>query len=307
MANGERTPAVSVIIATYNMGHYLGDAIASVLAQTMDDLDVHVVDDGSTDGTRDLVKQFSSDPRVHYYWQENAGQTRAKNRGIQSSRGSLIAFCDADDMWKADKLERQYPLFDREGTVGVVYSRTVKLLESGAEVDAADGILRPSGKVTAELFKYNFVPFGTAVVRRRCLEQLGAFDERYRMGIDWELWLRLSTVYEFQFLDAVTYVYRIWSGQMSTNWRGRYEHCFRIMEDFISKHPEAIPAHVVHEAWAHSFMQRARLRSLLAGEHSNAIMDVARALKYKPNYMPAWKSLGRICLAAAGIRSNEPS
>jgi glycosyltransferase involved in cell wall biosynthesis len=297
---------VSVIIATYNMGHYLGDAIASVLAQTMDDLDVHVVDDGSTDGTRDLVKQFSSDPRMHYYWQENAGQTRAKNRGIQSSRGSLIAFCDADDMWKADKLERQYPLFDREGTVGVVYSRTVKLLESGAEVDAADGILRPSGKVTAELFKYNFVPFGTAVVRRRCLEQLGAFDERYRMGIDWELWLRLSTVYEFQFLDAVTYVYRIWSGQMSTNWRGRYEHCFRIMEDFMDEHPGAVPPDVVREAWAHSFVQRARLRSLLAGEHSNAIMDVATALRHKPAYVPAWKLLGRICLTAAGVRPNEP-
>jgi glycosyltransferase involved in cell wall biosynthesis len=298
-------PAVSVVIATYNMARYLGEAIASVLNQTMADLDVHVVDDGSTDATREVLSQFAADPRLHYHRQDNAGQARAKNRGIELSRGKLIAFCDADDMWRSDKLERQCPLFERAPEVGVVYTRSVRLMENGAQVEEDDSIPHPSGKVTADLFKYNFVPFGTAVVRRSCLERLGAFDERYRMGIDWELWLRLSMQYEFRFLDAVTYVYRVWPGQMSTNWRGRYEHCFRIMQEFQSRHPGAIAPDVVREAWAHSFVQRARARCLAAGEHRAAILDVARALTYKPAYLHAWKSLARICLTAAGLPSRE--
>jgi glycosyltransferase involved in cell wall biosynthesis len=305
MSADRPAPAVSVVVATYNMARYIADAIASILAQTMDDLDVHVIDDGSIDGTREQVARFAADARVHYYRQDNTGQTRAKNRGIHCSRGALIAFCDADDMWRKDKLERQCALFDAGASVGVVYSRSVKLLESGDEVEAREPVHCPSGSVTAELFKYNFVPFGTAVVRRDCFDRCGAFDERYRMGIDWELWLRLSMQYEFRFLDAVTHVYRVWPGQMSSNWEGRYEHCFRIMNDFLSRHPHAVPRHVVREAWAHSYVERARVRCLQAGEYSRAVLDVMRALRYKPAYLRAWKSLGRISLTAAGVRPPE--
>jgi hypothetical protein len=92
---------------------------------------------------------------------------------------------------------------------------------------------------------------------------------------------------------------------MSTNWRGRYEHCFRIMEDFQSRHPGVISADVAREAWAHSFVQRARARCFIAGEHRAAIVDVARALRYKPAYVQAWKSLARICLTAAGLPARE--
>jgi glycosyltransferase involved in cell wall biosynthesis len=293
-------PAVSVVIASYNMGCYIGDALASVLSQTMDNFDVHVVDDGSTDNTRKVVAQFSHDRRVHYYWQENAGQARAKNLGIQSSRGTLVAFCDADDLWKPDKLERQCPIFSQTEAVGVVYTRASQIFEDEAEEKANSLVSYYSGKITAELFKCNFIPFGTAVVRRRCLQELGAFDERYRMGIDWELWLRISTRYEFQFLDAVTYVYRVWKGQMSTNWRGRYEHAFRIMTDFLSEHPEMVHAEVIREAWANSFVQRARVRSLRSGEHVSAVLDIARALRLMPGYPLAWWSLARIFLNAVG-------
>src|SRR3954466_12214096 len=178
MKDSSGKPAVSVVIATYNMAPYIGDAIASVLVQTMDDLDVHVVDDGSSDGTRELVARFAADSRVHYYWQTNAGQTRAKNRGIYSSRGALVAFCDADDMWTKDKLERQCALFDEAPSVGVVFSRSVRLLGNRSGVEAAEPIHCPSGQVTAELFKYNFVPFGTAVVRRSCLDRLASITSR---------------------------------------------------------------------------------------------------------------------------------
>lgn len=302
----QNVPAVSVVIATCNMGCYLGDAIDSVLKQTMGDLDVHVIDDGSTDDTREVVARFSHDRRVQYHWQENAGQACAKNQGIHLSQGELVAFCDADDMWIADKLERQCPLFENADEVGVVYSRTSRLVEGDSRLETEG--MKPcySGRITAELFKYNFIPFGTAIVRRRCLQELGAFDDRYRMGIDWELWLRLSTRYEFRFLDSTTYVYRVWDGQMSTNWRGRYDHAFRIMDEFVRKYPDVIGSDIVHEAWAHSFVERGRVRSYASGEHVLGMVDIARALSRKPGYSHGWKSLARIFLNAVPYGKRSP-
>src|SRR5262249_37100539 len=223
-------PLVSVVIATYNCAAYLGQAIDSVLAQTYRNVEVLVVDDGSTDDTAAVLARYMSDPRVHVHRQTNAGQTSAKNRGIAAARGEFVGFCDADDAWLPDKLAVQIPAFARSERIAVVYSRATTITPDGKPIQAGP---RPvpyvSGRITADLFKSNVVPFGTAVVRRSCLIEMGAFDERYRMGIDWELWLRLSTRYEFLFVDEITYLYRIWPGQMSTNWRGRYDAAFEIM------------------------------------------------------------------------------
>jgi len=292
-------PAVSVVIATYNMAQYIRQAIESVLNQTYSDLDVHVVDDGSTDDTRAVVATID-DPRVHYHWQCNAGQTRAKNLGIQRSNGKFIAFCDADDCWTPHKLAVQMPQFEGRDRVGVVYAKRCQVMVDGRQVPEEQGDFH-SGKITEQLFKDNFITFGTAVVRRRCLEELGAFDETYRMGIDWELWLRISTQYEFCFVDEVTYMYRIWPGQMSSNWRGRYEHAFRIMEAFLQKHPGLLSAAVVNEAYAHSYASRGRLRAIVDGDYSNGMKDAMTALRRDVGYFPAWKLLVRIMLLATGL------
>src|SRR5262245_31985955 len=105
------------------MGQYLSDAIRSVLEQSQPNLELLVIDDGSNDNTKNVVANFENDARLRYYWQTNSGQTRAKNFGISLARGSFLAFCDADDQWTTDKLERQLPAFDEIGRVAVVYSR----------------------------------------------------------------------------------------------------------------------------------------------------------------------------------------
>ena len=302
--SGIRRGLVSVVIATYNCRRYLGQAIESVLAQTYTDLELHVVDDGSTDGTAEEVARYLGDPRVRYHSQTNMGQTAAKNHGIRKSRGEFIAFCDADDLWLPDKLALQITAFADNPRLGVVYSRAALIEERGVRIahDRSDEPEHPSGWVTGALFKMNFIPFGTAIVRRRCLEHAGAFDERYRMGIDWELWLRISVHYQFQFVDVETYAYRVWSGQMSKNWRGRYEHAFRIMREFLDQHPGVIDADTENEAWAHSYTQRARLRSFNSSEYGPALADVLRALRIRPTYRFAWRTVPAIALAAAGFR-----
>jgi glycosyltransferase involved in cell wall biosynthesis len=295
---------VSVVMATYNCQTYVAEAIRSVLAQTKKQLELHVVDDGSTDDPAREVAPFVRDRRVHYHFQPNCGQTVAKNAGIRQSRGEFVAFCDADDVWLPRKLAVQVPRFAGNGRIGVVYSRSARMDAEGRRlaVDRTDEPLRPSGHVTPALFQVNFVPFGTAVVRRRCLDEFGLFDERYRMGIDWELWLRISVAYDFLFVDDETAVYRVWAGQMSANWSGRYEHAFRIMRDFVARHPGAVGSTDVRHAWAHSYAQRARLRSAVSAEYAPALRDVARALRLQPTSRLAWKTLPAVMLAAAGVR-----
>src|SRR5258705_11081136 len=104
-------PLVSVVIATYNMARYLPLAVRAALDQKYKNIEVLVVNDGSTDDTQCVMAPFLDDSRVRYYTQKNKGQAAAKNRGIHESRGDYIAFLDADDMWALDKLEVQLPLF----------------------------------------------------------------------------------------------------------------------------------------------------------------------------------------------------
>ena len=296
-------PLVSVIIATHNCAQYVGAAVESVLAQTYPNVEVQVVNDGSTDNTADVLARYDDNPRVHCHEQANAGQTSAKNRGIREARGEFIAFCDADDMWLPDKLAVQMPGFRQNDTIGVVYSRAIHINEHGQPLDSDIRTDRcVSGRIAEALFTYNIIPFGTAVVRRRCFEEMGAFDERYRMGIDWELWLRLSTRYEFFYVDAPTYLYRVWSRQMSRNWQGRYEATFRIMTEFLERYPGVISSSVIRQAWADCFVQRARIRAVESKEYLLALADLGKALRWNPGSCMAWKSFGFLVYAAAGQR-----
>ena len=112
-------PKVSVIIPAYNCAHYICHAVDSVLAQTFPDFELVVVDDGSTDNTRELLKQYGS--QIKYIYQQNKDMTAARNTGINHSSGEYIAFLDSDDIWLANKLERQIVLLDQAPEVGLVY------------------------------------------------------------------------------------------------------------------------------------------------------------------------------------------
>jgi glycosyltransferase involved in cell wall biosynthesis len=289
MSPAQNGPEVSVVIATYNMGQFVADAIRSVLAQSFGELEVIVVDDGSVDDTQQALQVFADDPRVRLIRQENQGQPRAKNAGVRACRGRFIAFCDADDYWLPNKLELQLPLFADRPRVGVVYSPVQSIHE--------DGTIRPRssreffrGRVLEELFVRNLVPFGTAVVRREYLEQAGLFDESIGMGIDWDLWLRIAVNWEFDFVPEPTYVYRVWDGQMSGNWRGRYDCALRIMANFLENHPDRISPSTVARAYADTYTNLAsyQLRHLGTGA---CLASLRKALAHQPGHWPAWRLL----------------
>ncbi|MCP4748620.1 MAG: glycosyltransferase [Desulfobacteraceae bacterium] len=252
-------PNVSIIITCYNYGKYLSGAIDSVLWQTYNDYEIIVIDDGSTDNTAEVIKKYSHLKRFNYIRQVNGGQSKAKNIGIKNAAGKYIAFLDADDMWEKDKLKKQIPFFLSD-SVGVVYSRARYIDGDGRDLDYSLSCkyLQPSrGKVTEKLIMDNFIPFSSSVVRRECFERLGFFDESLKMGIDWDLWLRISTLYEFEFIVQPLILCRMGhKGQMSKNKRERQRCSDRIMISFASRYKKYIKKNILRHAWAYTYSNR---------------------------------------------------
>ena len=276
------TPAVSIVVTCYNYGKYLSDCISSVLAQAYDDYEIIIVNDGSTDDSHEVVQPFLSDPRIRYIHQENAGQANAKNTGTRNAKGQFIAFLDADDQWHSTKLEKQIPLFE-DPKVGVVYSRARYIDERGRDLDLTltGKYLQPrAGRATNSLIFDNFIPFSSSVVRRECLEQYGSFDESIYMGIDWDLWLRISTKYDFAYVDEPLLFYRLGhSGQMSKNMEKRYRCSDVIMKKFFTLYPDILDKTLISEAFLHTYCGRAYYYSKQG--------NLRQAVKYN------WKALGQ--------------
>ena len=282
-------PLVSVVIAAYNMAAYLPLAIQSVLDQTYRSLEVIIIDDGSADGTREAIRPYLSDPRVRYLFQENKGQAAAKNYGVRESLGEYVAFLDGDDMWAPGKLEAQIPIFANSEAVGVVYSRVLYIDATGKEIGVADNQLF-RGRVSGPLLIRNFIGFGTCVVKKECFDRLGGFKEHVRMGVDYDLWLRLSTQYEFEYVDRPLLKYRLWAGQMSKNYKARYLNGIEIMKNFLREFPGAVDRAIVNEAWAHTYVGFGQCIQGVDGR-GQALNLYLRALRYKPSYLPAWKAI----------------
>jgi len=287
-------PLVSVITASYNMGHYVCQAVDSVLNQDYPNIEIIVVDDGSTDDTQSRLAQYADDDRVTVIHQENQGQTVAKNRGLDAAKGQLVGFCDADNLWKPGKLAIQVPHLQANPKIGVVYGDINLIDDEGKSLPPATTI-RYSGKITAKLLVDNFVTFNTTLVPRKILTDVNGFDENLRMGIDYDLWLRISLDYEFSYLDQPLVDYRIWGGQMSHRTGERMENFFRLLEKFLKDNPDAVSQAEGKHAWAHSYTTRG-IWLASVGRTREAWQDFRKAAGYRPLDMRLWKSMVKTVL-----------
>ncbi len=212
-------PSVSVVIPTYNMRIFVGEAINSVLRQTYQDFEIVVVDDGSTDGTRELVSHFQSDKRVRYVYQDNRGLAGARNRGIRESHGQTIAFLDADDLWLPAKLEKQMQTLGTNPDVDVVYCafRPIDTAGNVLFLNYDLRIIRPS--LYEELMYRNVIAgSGSSVlVRAKCFAEVGLFDENLLACEDLDMWRRLALAHKFSFLDDVLVYIRLHRSNMQQN------------------------------------------------------------------------------------------
>jgi glycosyltransferase involved in cell wall biosynthesis len=295
-------PVCSVVVTCYNYARFLPICLESVLKQTYQHFEIIVVNDGSTDNTDEVIDPYIKDPRIHYIKQQNAGQANAKNKGIQKAKGEFIAFLDADDFWGKTKLEKQISQF-HEPQVGVVYSAVRYIDEQGNEVPFLheSTYLTPrSGKVTEFLFFDNFIPFSSSVVRRECFERVGVFDESVKMGIDWDLWLRLSVNYNFQFVDLPLLFYRQGhAGQMSQNLELRHVCSDRIMDKFLIQNPGILTDEIILKAKVYTYLNRGyyyRSKNVIT-----SLEYYLKAIRSNPGHWGAWKGLTKTGLMALGI------
>lgn len=196
-------PLVSVVIPTFNCAKYLPESVGSAVSQTFAEKEVIVVDDGSTDNTKEALAPFRD--RIIYIRQENSGASSARNRGVTQSRGKYIAFLDADDIWVPEKLRKQVEFFERQPeSVKLTYTDWEYFFDP-PEV-SPHWILKISayeGRVTKQLFCHDFIYTPTVMVEREFLTSLGPFDSGLAIAEDYDMWLRASAFCEFRFLSEV--------------------------------------------------------------------------------------------------------
>ena len=228
---------VSVIVPTYNRAHLVTETIDSILAQTFKDFELIVVDNESSDNTEEVIKSYT-DRRIRYFRHQNNGLVAVnRNYGISKANGEYIAFCDDDDLWMPEKLERQVKLLDPNKELGLVYSDSYIMDENGNL--ERDTLLSSSrlfrGNVFDKLFQMNCIPMLTVMIRREVLSRVGGFDPKYIIAQDYDLWLRIADHYPIDFTKEPLAKYRIHSGSVSRNQELAANEGFRLTEYWLDK------------------------------------------------------------------------
>ena len=291
LASGGR-PAVTVIIPTYNRAGLLPRALGSVLAQTFGDFEVLVVDDGSTDGTADVLAGYD-DVRIRYLRQaQNRGVSAARNRGLREARGELVAFLDSDDVWFPDKLALQVERFGE-------LPESVGLLYGGVENDDGRGgrdvrVPTRRGGLYGDLLLTNPI-HGTSgvMVRRNVVAAVGFFDEAAPAIEDYDYWLRIARLFEVDFVEEPLIRYHDPRDVRRMSLDVRANRAARAW--LYGKHGRAMRRAGV----AHRFLQESARRSLVppeARDRRRARRLLAQAILARPQDPKAYTALLRATL-----------
>lgn len=224
-------PLVSTVIPSYNYGRFVCDAVESALAQTYQPVEVIVVDDGSTDDTRQRLERFGG--AIRYVHQQNKGLSAARNTGVRHAQGEWVALLDADDVWHRDKTRIQLDAIQELGNVGLVGSMPASELPSELPANP------PVERVTVRDFMVSsrMGPSG-ALIRRSCFSEVGLFDESLTSIEDRDMWLRLASRFTCVAVLSPCWWYRPHQGQMSRSaarMRNNYE---KVLTKFFAEHPE---------------------------------------------------------------------
>ncbi|MHB8110620.1 MAG: glycosyltransferase family 2 protein [Syntrophorhabdaceae bacterium] len=188
-------PKVSAIITTYNRRRYLKDAVASVMSQDYGDKEVIVIDDGSTDNTRDDAAALP----VRYIWKKNGGISSARNEGIRIAEGDYIAFLDVDDLWKKKKLSMQIRAMEE---TGMLLSYTDEVwIRNGKRMNQKLRHRKYSGCIFEHCLPLCIISPSSVVIHRRIFDDIGIFDESLPVCEDYDMWLRITARYPVLFIE----------------------------------------------------------------------------------------------------------
>ncbi len=225
------TPLVSVVIPSYNHARYVPEAVESALAQVGCRTEVIVVDDGSTDNTREVLARFGD--RIRYIFQENQGHSAARNTGIRAAQGEWIALLDADDYWHPQKTQRQLAALEREPTARVIGSAHGD--EMPEELDEHPAL---RWLTVRDFLSGTMLTSSSTLVHRSAFEVAGLFDPSLKGAEDRDMWLRLTARVPVLQADLPCWHYRVHDQQTSRDPEMMYLHYRRMLDQFFAAHGE---------------------------------------------------------------------
>lgn len=293
---------VSVIVPVYNRAHLVTETVASILGQTYQNIEIILINDGSTDNSLDVIQalQHEYPDVIRIIDQENQGQTVARNQGIRQAQGKYIAFLDSDDLWMTDKLEQQVPLFDKG--VGLVYGG-VEFIDEYGETTRFE-FCDPSvqGNIYPQLLVKNRMTGGSVVVLAEALEMVGVFDPEFKAAENWDLWLRVCKEYQARLVNKPVVKYRLHQNNMSKDVMLMQDAKRQIMAKHCDKHSsDKLVAKYSRLAEADLFYKLG-VDCFSREQFGEAIRNFLRVIKISPFYEDTPVRLLRSLLGSQGNR-----
>jgi len=289
-------PLVSVVLTSYNHARYLSQAIESVLAQTLKDIEVVAIDDASQDESPAILQRYADRVKVIQH-ETNRGTYASLNEGIAHTSAPCIAILNSDDLWLPEKLEKQVAVMESDARIGLVHTAFRPIDAEGNPIDGNPLGVRfhpnPQGDLLAELLTRNLFITSSVLFRRECLERCGWFEERlFGMG-DWDMWLRIAEYYRIGYVPEVLTLYRI-HGQNTMYQRER------MLADDLWIHEERICKRIPELLRRNGWRMRCALGIALAalgviysqrGERNKAYGAFTQSLKLYPWRLKTWLRL----------------
>jgi glycosyltransferase involved in cell wall biosynthesis len=283
---------VSVVIPAYNAVAFIDEAVTSALTQTHGDVEIIVVNDGSTDETAQRLAAFGD--RIIVHNQVNAGLSSARNSGVRKATGDWVAFLDADDVWLPHKLEMQLRVAD----VPLVYSNRFNIGGRG-ELPAIHSDVTPQrqGDVfLALLLEGNFMTASSVMMRRDLFERMGGFCEHLKSSEDWDLWVRVAENHGIGCCHEPLVRYRFHSGGMSRNHSVMRRERARVVARALAlERGRRIHWTLKRRIWAKAWMDTA-WDARNAGARGPALVDCSRAAFAWPLSLRTYKEALKLCL-----------
>lgn len=269
-------PLVSTVVPTYNRRALIERALDSALAQTHLPQEIIVVDDGSTDGTAELLRERYGD-RLRYVAQPNAGVSCARNTGMRLARGEFIALLDSDDEWGPTKLTKQVAFMRAHPDYGMVLTDVRRVDGERREIDVyrRRDVIRTDGAVLQYVLRDPaFVP-ASALFRRDVFERLGGFDESLRTAEDIDFHLRVAAAFKIGVIEEALTIAMRGHGGLSNDDASDGDYV-RVLERFVRAQADQIPSTARHAALFRTYVRNAR-SALASGRYAEALRLAMRA------------------------------
>jgi glycosyltransferase involved in cell wall biosynthesis len=298
---------VTVVIPAFNAEQYIGEALESVRNQTLGDVEVFLVDDGSTDGTLLEAERFAGSLDLTIVRQGNAGPSAARNIGIRRARGRYCAFLDADDVMLPELLAAQTLFLESDPDLGFVLTDVMTFDERGIRHRRRWNFSESYvGTVLDRLLLENFVTTSSVMARTERLLEAGLFPEDRRVAEDYELWLRMAARWKVGIIARPLVRYRYCSGSLSSDKTFGARSTLVVIEAFWREHPDYLRSHPhVRRRSLARHLLNAGSAAFGQGKRSTALGYLLRSLRHDPWTASVWKSLAKTILLPSNRSTNR--